>query len=505
MSISCALPRADDIAVHAATPDKAICLDDGRRTWTRDALDAQVQAFAERLSAQGGRVLATLLDNSPAWVVADLAAAQAGLVHVPLPVFFTPAQIVHALRSAGVDSLLTSPEVAASWPQAAGQAIEVAQQALVLLQLPAGCVAMPPGTAKITYTSGTTGHPKGVCLSSLAMQRVADGLRQAMAPLAIGRHLCALPFSVLLENIAGLMAPLAQGAICITLPMREIGLTGSSGFDAARFQSVLAEHRPHSVILLPQMLRAWTAHLMQTGQRAPDSLKLVAVGGAAVGAKLILAARAVGIPAHEGYGLSEGASVQTLNLPGADRPGTAGRALPHSRLRVAADGEIEVAGGLYSGYLGEVTPASEWWPSGDLGEIDADGFLHLHGRKKHVLITAYGRNVSPEWVETALRSEHAIAQAVVFGEAQPSLSAVLWPVQPDAPDAALQAAVDSANTGLPDYARVQRWVRASAEFDAASGLATANGRPQRAAIWQRHANALAGRCQSAAVYHLAFR
>ena len=483
----------------------SICLDEGHRTWSRSALDAQVQLFAEQLTAQGSRVMATLLDNSAAWVVADLAAAQAGLVHVPLPGFFTPGQIAHALRSAGVDCLLTSAEGAAFWPQAIGQPITLADQPLVLLQLPALRAAMPAGTAKITYTSGTTGQPKGVCLSSVSMRRVADGLRQAMAPLSISRHLCALPYSVLLENMAGLLAPLAQGTTCIALPMREIGLTGSSGFDAARFQSVVARYRPHSTILLPQMLRAWTAHLMQTGQLAPDSLKFVAVGGAAVGARLILTARAVGIPAYEGYGLSEGASVQTLNLPGADRPGTAGRALPHSRLRVAADGEIEVAGSLYSGYLGDVAPAAEWWPSGDLGEIDADGYLHLRGRKKHVLINAYGRNVSPEWVETALRSEAAIAQAVVFGEAQPALSAVLWPVLPDATDAMLQAAVDAANASLPDYARVHCWVRASAPFDAASGLATANGRPQRTAIWQRHASALSPRRRCADVHHLAFR
>lgn len=182
--------------------------------------------------------------------------------------------------------------------------------------------------------------------------------------------------------------------------------------------------------------------------------------------------------------------MQTLNLPGADRPGTAGRALPHARLRVAADGEIEIAGSLFAGYLGDTAPPPDWWPSGDLGEIDADGFLHLRGRKKHLLITAYGRNVSPEWIETALRSEPGIAQAVVYGDAQPALSAVLWPLRIDASDGALQAAVDAINATLPDYARVHRWVRGRETFDAAAGMATANGRPQRAAIWQRHADAL---------------
>jgi len=78
----------------------------------------------------------------------------------------------------------------------------------------------------------------------------------------------------------------------------------------------------------------------------------------------------------------------------------------------------------------------------------------------------------------------------VFGDGEPTLSAVLWPVQRDVPDQALQAAVDAANDGLPDYARVERWLRGRADFSVSSGLATANGRPQRAAVLQMHADAL---------------
>jgi len=465
-------------------------LDDGARTWHRDALQAEVDALAARFMAQRTQVLATLMDNGSAWVVADLAAATAGVVHVPLPVFFTPEQIGHALRAAGVDTLLTLPALAARWAGAPTLDIAVAAQPLAMLRLPGAPVPMPAGTAKITFTSGTTGAPKGVCLSGEAMHQVAEGLVAALAPLDIQRHLCALPFAVLLENIAGLMAPLMRGATCVVLPLEQLGLRGSSSFDAARFQDVVAAQQPHSIILLPQMLRAWVGHLLQSGQRAPASLRLVAVGGAAVGAKLLQASQAVGIPAHEGYGLSEGASVQTLNLPGAARAGSAGRALPHARLRIAADGEVEVAGSLFSGYLGSTHAPPAWWPTGDLGAIDADGFLHIQGRKKHVLITAFGRNVSPEWVETALRGENAISQAVVFGDGEPSLSAVLWPTRPDLPDTALQAAVDAANDTLPDYARIERWLRGRADFSAASGLATTNGRPQRVAILQLHADAL---------------
>ena len=458
--------------------------------WSRPQLDGAAALLAATLQARGSWVLATLLDNSPAWVVVDLAASVAGVVHVPLPVFFTPQQIAHALQAAGVDTLLTSPALAAQWPQVARQECEVAGQSLVLVTLPGYAVPMPPCTSKVTFTSGSTGAPKGVCLHEKAMRRAAWGLVAALEPLDIRRHLCVLPLSVLLENLAGVLAPLARGATVVVPPLAEVGVAGSSGFDPAVFQAALQRRAPDSVILLPQMLRAWTGWLQHTQQRAPSSLRMVAVGGAAVGERLIRAARERGIPAYEGYGLSEGGSVQALNLPGADRPGSAGKPLPHARARVAADGEIEISGTLMAGYLGDPKPVPPWWPTGDLGSIDADGFVHVRGRKKNVLITGFGRNVAPEWVETALRGEPLLAQATVFGDGQPALSAVLWPLTPLLPDAEIESAVQAANATLPDYARVARWVRARAPFHAQSGLATANGRPQREAILAMHADAL---------------
>lgn len=458
---------------------------------SRDALDAMAEQLARELSRRRLRTVGTLLDNGPAWVVLDLALARAGVVHVPLPVFFTPAQMQHALAVSDADALLTSVALATHWTGLPVHDLEVAGQALRLIGLPGQPHALPEGTGKITFTSGTTGQPKGVCLSDEGMQRMVLGLVQALAPLDIRRHLCALPLPVLLENMAGVLAPLAHGSECVVLPLEQLGLSGSSRFDPAVFDAAVRQWAPCSLILLPQMLRAWTVWLGANGQRAPASLKLVAVGGAAVGERLITSARALGIPAYEGYGLSEGGSVQTLNLPGADRPGSAGRALPHTRLRVDELGQIHIAGSLMAGYLGGQAPTSEWWPTGDIGELDADGFLHVRGRLRNVLITAYGRNVSPEWVESALRDEPLIAQAVVFGDGQPQLSAVLWSSHAQATDAQLHDAVQAANESLPDYAQIGRWVRACAPFDAGSGMATTNGRPQREAIYQRHADALA--------------
>ncbi|MFP5466621.1 MAG: AMP-binding protein [Gammaproteobacteria bacterium] len=457
---------------------------------THGQLDAEVTRLADELANQGVRTAATLLDNGPAWVIVDMALARAGAVHIPIPVFFTAAQVQHALTASGAGTLIMPETGTAPWPGLPGRALVAGGQRLTQLTLPGRAVSMPAGTRKITFTSGTTGNPKGVCLSARGMDRVVQGLVQALALLDIRKHLCALPLPVLLENIAGVMAPLAHGAQCVVLPLERVGLSGSSSFNPAVFHQTVLHHAPDSLILLPQMLRVWTLWLQATGQRAPGSLKMVAVGGAAVGARLIEDAHAVGIPAYEGYGLSEGSSVQTLNLPGASRPGSAGKPLPHTQLRIDEQGQIHVAGSLMAGYLGDSSPAPFWWATGDIGHLDADGFLHVHGRLRHVLITAYGRNVSPEWVETALRGEPVIAQVVVFGEGQPQLSAVIWPLQPQQPDEQINATVQVVNRSLPDYARIGHWVRAREPFNTASGMATAHGRPQRDAIFRRHTDAL---------------
>src|SRR5690606_7911494 len=104
------------------------------------------------------------------------------------------------------------------------------------------------------------------------------------------------------------------------------------------------------------------------------------------------------------------------------------------------------------------------------------------GRRKNVFITAFGRNVSPEWVESELLSHPALAQAVVWGEAQADNVAVLVPRRGDLDDAALVRALAEVNADLPDYARIARFVRAPLPFSAANGLLTGNGRPRREAI-----------------------
>jgi long-subunit acyl-CoA synthetase (AMP-forming) len=163
-------------------------------------------------------------------------------------------------------------------------------------------------------------------------------------------------------------------------------------------------------------------------------------------------------------------------------------------VRIAGDGEILVEGNAFLGYLGAPGNPDRVIATGDLGRFDEEGYLVIEGRKKNVVITAFGRNVSPEWPEAELTAQPAILQAAVFGEARADCSAVLVAADPRLPDAALQAAVDAVNRGLPDYARIGAWVRSSEPFGAANGLATANGRPRRDAIWECFAALLEEGC-----------
>jgi long-subunit acyl-CoA synthetase (AMP-forming) len=463
-------------------PVRDVLLGAGTRVSAVELAEA-VERAADTLRAENVRVIATRLDNGPAWAITDLAAWHAGIVHVPLPAFFTASQLAHVLAATGADALL----------EAGGDGSIGGLPAGTRLTRRATTPVKPhDGTAKVSFTSGSTGQPRGACLSGETLAAVAEGIAAALGPIGIRRHLAVLPLPVLLENVAGLYAPLAAGAAVVLPASAEVGLHGSSRFDPDVLQRAVHAWQPDSVIVLPQMLRAWAA------RRRPDdpAPRFVAVGGAAVGASTIARARAAGIPAYEGYGLTEGGSVQTLNLPGADRPGSVGRALPHARVRLSGSGEIEVSGAPMLGYLSQpaITPRA-WWATGDVGRIDPDGFVHVDGRRDALIVTAFGRNVSPEWVETALQSQPAVAHAVVSGAGEPALHAVLWPTRDDLPqrarDAALAAAVEAANTTLPDYARVGHWIVADVPFDAAAGMATANGRPLREAIARRFHAAVA--------------
>ena len=185
---------------------------------------------------------------------------------------------------------------------------------------------------------------------------------------------------------------------------------------------------------------------------------------------------------YEGYGLTEASSVVCMNTPGSCRSGSVGRPLSHQGLRIADDGEIFLEWSVIPG-----ANASGGYPTGDLGEVDADGFLHIRGRKKNILITGFGRNVSPEWPESLLLEQPGIGQAMVYGDGEPMLRALLVPSSKGLPEGALEAAVRIVNEQLPDYAQIGEWTQVP-PFTQASGLLTGNGRLRRDRIVQAYAH-----------------
>lgn len=482
----------DALQRHAEAHPARVALTDGQQALDYAALTTRVEALADHLSTLAPHTVAIWADNSADWAVADLAAARAALPSVPLPVFFSPTQITHAIAQAGVDLVLTDqPEALRTLvPDATHIALPHAGR-LQAFSMPRTTPAeLPAGCLKITFTSGTTGSPKGVCLSAAALSTVARALTTAGDGQATDRHLCLLPLATLLENVGGLYAPLLAGATVCVPSLTEVGLKGSSGLDVATLIGALTRWQASTAIMVPQMLQAVVA-AARAGLPLPRQLRYLALGGAPVAPTLLAAAGELGLPVFEGYGLSECASVVAVNTPHAHKPGSVGRPLPHVQLQIDADGEIHVYGIDSLGYLGEPARA-EAAPvaTGDLGYLDADGYLYLTGRKKHIFITAFGRNVAPEWVERELLGEPEILQAAVFGESRPHNCAVLVP-RPGTSAEHIGRALDAANARLPDYARVHDWIAAQEPFTPANGMSTANGRLRRSVIGQAYAERIA--------------
>lgn len=488
------------ISGHAGSRPGAVALSDGESTLTYAELDRLIRDTAEELKKPGAKTLGLALDNSPLWAVLDLASISSGRTVVPLPGFFSPAQIVHAIADSGADLILSDrPDFPGLLEHAGLKVIrtetrELCRKTYSEIHIENRAIAPPPSaTAKITYTSGTTGQPKGVCLGLAAMEQVAQSLCLASLASSTDRHLCLLPLSTLLENIGGIYVPLLAGACSFAPPLQRVGLQGAAALDVAQLLQAMHECRASSAIMVPQMLHALVA-AVGAGAARPPHLRFIAVGGAPVSARLLEQARMLGLPVYEGYGLSECASVVAVNTPHDNRPGSVGKPLPHVRLGFADDGEIGVAGAVFAGYLGQAAGlnADGCFPTGDTGYLDADGYLYLTGRKKNMFITSFGRNVAPEWVERELAIQPAIAQAAVFGEAKPWNAAVIVPrpLPGAGRDHAVAEAVAAANQLLPDYARVARWITAGEPFTLHNGLLTGNGRLRRSEILSRYATRL---------------
>ena len=442
-----------------------------------DALETVVARLADALADTGATRVGLCGDNSAEWVMADLACRRAGIICVPVPEFFSPQQRAHLEASAGLEGFLHAGSGAGA---SASDARELGKGFRWQPLRPARPLPpLPAGTGKITFTSGSTGQPRGVCLSHSGMDRTVAALARRLGDTQTDRHLCVLPLATLLENLAGVYLPLWLGGCVHLWPLQSLGMAGSSGLRPEALVTALDRIRPQSLILVPE-LATCLADAVEQGALADNDFRFLAVGGGRVSPELIERGRRLGLPFFEGYGLSECGSVVTLNSPASDRPGSSGRALDHVRVMVTGSGEVQVVGNHHLGYLGDppVSDPDRPLATGDLGRLDSDGYLFIQGRRKNLLITSYGRNISPEWLESELVQTLGVPQALVFGDGEPAPSALIVSPGKGKPEA-LARAVAALNSRLPDYARLAQVYVQPKPFSPAMGHVTGNGRLAR--------------------------
>ncbi|MEY8842867.1 AMP-binding protein [Cribrihabitans sp. XS_ASV171] len=388
------------LALHALrTPYKA-ALRSGARCITYGALASFLAASSEKLNGSP-RVIGITTSDPLEAALADLALTCHGHVVVHVPPFFSPTQKAHIVEAASIETFIGECE-----------AVMVTER----LPRPEDCLPLDgplrlpvTGARRIIFTSGSSGTPKGVLIGERQMAAAIAGLEKAILPSSDDKHLSLLPMAQLLEQVAGLYLPLLAGAEVCFCPE---ALNALFGGPMGPVMTTMTAAQPTTTILVPALLARLVSELKATERSAPESLRLIAVGGAMSSPALLAEAKGHGLPVYEGYGLSECCSVVALNLPESARPGTVGKVLDGVHVRID-EGEIVVSGPtVMEGYVGQ-PPVTGEWRTGDLGRIE-DGHLVVEGRKDWLIVTPQGRNINPEWIESCLCADPRIPAAGLF-------------------------------------------------------------------------------------------
>lgn len=447
------------LSAHATANPNQLALVDANMQLTYSQLAERLAQLIAVISKTSYQRFALDMKNNVNWVLYDLAIMFCQRVCIPIPPFFTPEQRINVLRDSGADVVVLGD----------GRLQPLAREF---------GPDLPKQTAKITYTSGSTGAPKGVCLSTDNLFNTVVALAERIGDSATQRHMVIMPLAVLLENVAGVYLSLWLGHEVILPSAEALGLKGSSGLDAQNFFKAINHYQPQSLILTPALLGAVVQGLSLNYLTA-SQFKLLAVGGARLPEPLEQQAHQVGLPVVQGYGLSEFGSVVAFNQPNNSVLGTVGKPLIHAQVELI-ENEVWVSGNCMLGYLNQ---PETWYPktlpTGDWGQFDAAGNLRILGRKKNTIVTAFGRNVDPEWLEGLLALEPDVLQVAVLGDEQMPLTALLVLCN-DRVDA--NAIINRVNRTLPDYAKLQDYHVVTTPFSLDNQQLTGTGRLRRDVI-----------------------
>jgi long-chain acyl-CoA synthetase len=417
----------------------------------------------------------------------------------------------------------------------------------------------PDDLATLVYTSGTTGPPKGCMLSHGNLLAASQAYVQELGIDDTHTLYQFLPLAHVLARVAQAVVIRAGARACFW-----------SG-DPARIVDELSDLQPSHFPAVPRIFekihgavigkaqdgpaptRLLFRWALRSGARARAALRegrrpglatslqyrvadrivlskvrsvfgpahqIALVGAAPVARELLEFFDACGVLVLEGYGLTESCAAATLNTPRAVRFGTVGRPLPGTEVAIAADGEILIRGPhVFHGYYkdlaatGDAVTADGWLCSGDLGSITDDGFVAITGRKKDLIITSSGKNITPVNVESLLRDRRYITEAVVFGDNRPYLVALLTLDRDEsrklaervgiAADGAaiarspairaeVQREVDEVNAKLARIEQVKRFAILEHDLTQAGGELTPTLKVKRAVVYDKYADVFAG-------------
>ncbi len=406
--------------------------------------------------------------------------------------------------------------------------------------------------ASIVYTSGTTGPPKGAMLTH---QNFLSNVRSCAQLFQLGPEdscLSFLPLSHVFERMAGYYLMLHQGVTIAyaesidSLPVNLLEVRPTVVISVPRLYEKIYARVMDKVVsgswikrkIFFRALALCTVRITRELARQPVNpllrkltdilrdlvfnqlrtllggrLRFFVSGGAPLARDIAEFFLAAGIPIYEGYGLTETSPVIAVNTPHAQRPGTVGRVLPDTQVDIANDGEILVSGpGVFQGYWQSPEQTREafkeaMFHTGDIGELDAQGFLSITDRKKDLIVTAGGENVAPQILEKLLKTDKFIANALVYGDRRPFLTALLVPnfdnlsryarikkidflsycdlINHPQILALIRRRVEALQQGQPGFMQIKRFTLLSRDFLAESGELTQTLKIKRKAVAQK--------------------